>query len=80
MFGLPQPQHMPCDDCGASVARAEAGGHVCDRERWLDYQVFQHREELDAFDAVLSVYYASPAGQFAAWYAEQERRRHKSGN
>lgn len=80
MFGLPQPQHMPCEDCGASVARAEADQHVCDRERWLDYQVFQHRQELDAFDTVLSVYFASPEGQFAAWYAEQERRRHEAGD
>jgi hypothetical protein len=73
MFGFPQPQHMPCEECGASVTRAEAAEHVCDRERWLDYQVVQRRQELDGFDAELSVYYASPEGQFSVWDAERRR-------
>ena len=31
--------------------QTERETHVCDRERWLlDYQLFQHRHELDAFD------------------------------
>lgn len=74
MFGgFPQPLHMPCEECGVSVARAEAGEHVCERERWLDFQVLQHREEIDAFDEELGNYFASPEGQFEAWDAERRR-------
>jgi hypothetical protein len=78
MFGgFPQPQHMPCEECGASVARSDAAEHVCERERWLDFQVHQHRAEFDALDDELSTFLATPEGQFEAWDAE--RRRGQSG-
>ncbi len=72
---LPEPQHMPCPECGASVARSEASEHVCEREQWLDYQVFQQREELQGLSAELEAYLASTQGKFDLWYAERERRR-----
>ena len=65
---------MPCDDCGASVARAEREQHRCDLERRLDYEVFQLRGEVDAFDEEFGVYLESPMGRFDAWYAARTRR------
>jgi hypothetical protein len=65
---------MPCNDCGASVARAERDAHTCDVERRLDYELFQLREEVDAFDDEFGVYLESKVGRFAAWYAARTRR------
>jgi hypothetical protein len=64
---------MPCSDCGASVPRTAAGRHVCESERKLDYELFQLRHELEAFEAELNRYFASPSGRFALWYAERDR-------
>ena len=76
MFGsFPTPRHMPCPDCGASVASAENDDHVCERERWLDYQVFQQRDEIASFDSELDGYLGSPEGRFELWYAARERTR-----
>lgn len=76
MFGsFLQPQYMPCPECGASVLTAEIDEHVCSRERWLDYQMFQHRAEIASFDLHLAAYLASPQGRFDEFYAERERLR-----
>ncbi len=64
---------MPCPDCGASLAPEERATHLCEHERWLDYQLFQHREELAAYDTQLSAYLASPQGRFELWYAARLR-------
>jgi hypothetical protein len=72
---LPEPQHMPCDDCGASIAREERTDHRCDGERRLDYVIFLHRAEVEAFDDELSRYLESPQGRFAVWDAELRRPR-----
>ena len=71
---LSEPQHMPCNDCGASVARAKRDEHRCDVERRLDYELFQLRAEVDAFDLEFGVYLESTVGRFAAWYAARTRR------
>jgi hypothetical protein len=73
MLGLPQPAFMPCPDCGASVATAERAEHVCDRERWLDYQLFLQRTEVARFDDDLAAYFDSPEGRFHLWDAERRR-------
>jgi hypothetical protein len=52
----------------------ELDEHVCEHERWIGYQVFQLRHEIDDFDAELATYLESPKGQFDLWYAERERR------
>jgi hypothetical protein len=70
---LPEPKHMPCHDCGASLARETRAEHTCDAERRLDYVLFQHRHEVEAFDGELSRYLESPQGRFAAWDAELHR-------
>ena len=76
MFGsIPQSPYMPCPSCGASVATNEMGRHVCDLERWLDYQMFQLRGEIAAFESELGSYLASPRGRFELWYAGRERLR-----
>jgi hypothetical protein len=66
---------MPCDDCGASVRQGGDDEHVCERERWLDYQVFQRRAELEGFEVDLGSYLDTPQGRFDLWYAERQRRR-----
>jgi hypothetical protein len=66
---------MPCPDCGASVAGAAVGAHVCDSERLLDFRLFQLRDEISAFDAQLSDWLASARGRFAAWLAERDPKR-----
>jgi hypothetical protein len=64
---------MPCPNCGASLAGEERDEHTCDRERRLDYQMFQLRGEVACFDTELAAYLDSPAGKFDAWYAKNRR-------
>ena len=75
---LSEPRYMPCTDCGASLERAERDEHLCERERWLDYQVFQQRGELEGFELELGYYLDTPRGRFDLWYAERRRRRRRS--
>jgi hypothetical protein len=58
VLGLPEPAFMPCEECGASVKRAEREEHECDRERWLDYQLFLQRGAIDRFEADFGDYLA----------------------
>lgn len=74
MLNCPQPKHMPCPECGVSVRAAELDEHVCSPDRWLDYQVFQLREEIEAFEAELAAHLSTPRGRFELFYAERERR------
>ena len=76
-FSLPQPAYMPCSECGASVARGEEKGHVCDEERRLSYRLIQLRDEIAAFEDDLAAYLDSPRGRFEAWYAAWERSRRR---
>jgi hypothetical protein len=73
MLGLPQPAFMPCPDCGESVATAERDRHVCDRERWLDYQLFVQRAEVERFEDDLAAFFDSAEGRFHLWDAERRR-------
>jgi hypothetical protein len=73
MWPVFEPPHMPCDVCGASLARAERETHVCDPQRRLDYSMFQLRAEVVSFHEELDAYLASPHGRFAAWLAARER-------
>ena len=68
-----QPSHMPCPECGASVAYGEADMHECDPARLVDYRMFQLRDEVAGFDGALGAYLDSPQGQFAQWIAERGR-------
>jgi hypothetical protein len=75
MFGsMPQPAHLPCPSCGASVPRDTAGHHLCDEEQRARYERFQARVEVDRFDAELTTWLATPAGRFEVFYAERARR------
>jgi hypothetical protein len=65
--------HMPCPECGASVARGELDAHECDPERVLDFRMFQLRDEVAAFDGALGSYLDSAEGRFAQWLAERKR-------
>jgi hypothetical protein len=72
--GFPEPAYMPCPDCGASVARIEASAHECEREQWLDYQIFQRGEDVERVTSEIADYLASARGTFELWCAERERR------
>jgi hypothetical protein len=75
MFGsAPQPAFLPCRACGASVAREQHEEHVCDPEQLARYESFQVRLELERFDGELTNWLRTPAGRFATFYAERERR------
>ena len=68
---------MPCPDCGASLDRHDHT-HECQRERWLEFQLFQLRDEIDKLEAELAEYLASPPGRFELYYAEREREPRRS--
>jgi hypothetical protein len=70
---FPQPHHLPCPACGASVARGKGEEHACDEERRLDFLVVQLRDEIAGFDGELATWLETPTGRFAAWIAERER-------
>jgi hypothetical protein len=69
-------RYMPCPDCGASLER-QADAHECARERWLEFQLFQLRDEVDGLEAKLAEYLTSPRGRFELYYAERERSRRR---
>jgi len=66
---------MPCPDCGTSLERLEMTAHACELERWLDYQLFQLRDEVARFEHELAAYLTSSHGRFEVWYAERMRDR-----
>ena len=70
---LPPPAHMPCSECGASVARGEGDAHHCEPEHRLDFVMFELRSEVESFDNSLEDYLASPQGRFEQWVAERRR-------
>ena len=74
MFGFPQPQHLPCPECGESVACDDDAAHVCDDDRRLDYVLLHLREEIAEVEAQFRAWLDSPEGRFAAWLAERDRR------
>jgi hypothetical protein len=65
---------MPCPDCGASLERHDEA-HECERERWLEFQLFQLRDLVNGFEAELAKYLASLRGRFELYYAQRERTR-----
>jgi hypothetical protein len=70
-------RYMPCPDCGASLERDD-GTHECERERWLEFQLFQLRAEVAEFEFRLAAYLDSPRGRFEVYYAERERTRRRN--
>ena len=70
---FPQPRHLPCSECGAAVERSRRDEHLCDRERRLDYELFQLRDEIAAAGDELQAYLDTPRGRFELWCAERDR-------
>ena len=66
-------RHMPCADCGASVAAEARDEHTCDPERVLEFRLFQLRDSVAGFDTDLRGYLDSPEGRFEQWLAERDR-------
>jgi hypothetical protein len=76
MFGfLPAPQYIPCPDCGAAVEAGGIDAHECDRERLIAYQMLLVSHEVRRFEWEFRLWLLTPAGRFAAYWAERERRR-----
>lgn len=69
----PEGRYRPCVECGAWVELDATDTHVCDKERALDFRIFQLRGEIAAFDAQLARWLATARGRFAAWIAERDR-------
>lgn len=72
MLSLPVPRHMPCERCGASIARDDVA-HTCDEERQLDFAFFQLRSEIETFDEQLCRWLETAQGRFEQYYAERAR-------
>lgn len=70
---FPKPRHLPCPECGESVAVKLHERHACEKERWATYQLFQLRDETAAFDDQLAAYLDSPRGRFELWDAARRR-------
>jgi len=73
MLSLPTPHFMPCEKCGASVARGAA--HACDEERVLDFELFRLHGEVESFEEQFGSWLRTPQGVFACFYARRTRGR-----
>jgi hypothetical protein len=65
-------RYLPCPECGASLERDDHR-HECNVERWLNFKVFQLRDELEGFERALTLFLATSHGRFEAFYAERQR-------
>ena len=72
-LAFPTPDHMPCPDCGASMAVAADTQHVCDAERQLDFRLIELGPDIARFDDELASWLETPAGRFARFIAEYDR-------
>ncbi len=70
---VPQPRHLPCPECGESVALELRELHACEEERWTTYQLFQLRDEIAELDGQVARYLDSPRGRFELWDAARRR-------
>lgn len=73
-------EYMPCERCGMSLSPAERETHTCDAQRRARFEAFQVRHELARFDRELGGFLRSPAGRFAVYCAERDRRRGARSN
>jgi hypothetical protein len=67
-------RYMPCDDCGESVERSVAPGHLCSTERLVDFQMFALRQDIAAFEARLRGFLDTSHGHFEVWLAARQVR------
>jgi hypothetical protein len=73
MLQLPEPRHVPCTRCGASVERGHVDEHQCEERRRLEYEFFQLREQLERFEEELGAWLETPEGRFETFYASYRR-------
>lgn len=65
---------MPCEECGASIDRTDTTAHECSVKRWVDYQMFVLREEVDQLETGVRRYLATASGRFESWLAARQVR------
>lgn len=73
VFVFPHPQYAACSECGACVPRWDASEHICDKERWLDYQIVRLRPQIAKLECDFGEWCATSAGRFSVFYAERTR-------
>ena len=73
MLALPPPRFTPCERCGASVEREVAESHICERQRLVEYALFQLRDGVASFAADLTAWLETPPGRFESFYASYRR-------
>lgn len=66
---------MPCLECGASVEQDALEAHACEIDRKADFELFQLRCGVAAFEDDVGAFLESARGRFELWYAARERRR-----
>jgi hypothetical protein len=72
-LAFPTPDHMPCQDCGASLPVAAEAIHVCEDERLVDFRLVELRLEIACFGEDFGVWLETPEGRFAQFVAEHDR-------
>ncbi len=65
-------RYMPCSECGTSVARLEVEDHRCEPDRRIDFELFQLRDRLAAFEDDLHAYLETAHGRFDVWLAARQ--------
>lgn len=70
---FPEPEYMPCPECGVSLGETERAEHVCDDEQRVAYQMVQLRDELDGLEREVAEFLDSPQGRFELWCARRRR-------
>jgi len=51
----------------------EETAHVCERQRYVEYQMLLLRLQISAFEQQFSDWLRTPQGRFARYYAARER-------
>jgi len=57
------------------VERRAAGVHRCKRERLVEYQLFELRDDIAKFEGRLRHYLHTATGRFEAWLAARQVRK-----
>jgi hypothetical protein len=63
--------YRTCDGCGIAVQRRVADSHECDPARYAARQATRLHWTRTGFDAALHRWLATPAGDFAQYYARR---------
>jgi hypothetical protein len=63
--------YRTCDGCGVAIQRRLTDGHECDPDRYAARQSSRLNWQRAGFEAALHRWLATPAGDFAQFYARR---------